>query len=237
MPPPPATRRRAEVRRADRVVEQQLVRRAARHDAAALQQVRLPRGAQRERRALVGEQDRGALGGDPAQRLADLADDDRREPERRLVEQQQPRPRHQRAADRQHLLLAAAEQAGALVEPLAQDREQLEDVASRCRARARRTRRGAGSAPTVRSANTRRPSSVWAMPRATSRAASARRVERPSKRMSPLDHGAAVVGEQAADGAQQRRLAGAVGAQQRDGPAGAGRRARRPRARAPRRRT
>ena len=41
----------------------------------------------------------------------DLADDHRREAERRLVEQQQPRARHQRAGEREHLLLAAGERA------------------------------------------------------------------------------------------------------------------------------
>ena len=38
--------------------------------------------------------------------------DQRREAERRLVEQQQARPRHQRARDRDHLLLAARQLAG-----------------------------------------------------------------------------------------------------------------------------
>ena len=42
----------------------------------------------------------------------------RREAERRLVEQQQLRPRHQRARDRQHLLLAARQRAGALLHAL-----------------------------------------------------------------------------------------------------------------------
>ena len=41
----------------------------------------------------------------------DLAHDQRREPERRLVEHEQPRPRHQRAREREHLLLAAGERA------------------------------------------------------------------------------------------------------------------------------
>ena len=40
-------------------------------------------------------------------RVEDLLDEQRREAERRLVEQQQARPTHQRARDRQHLLLAA----------------------------------------------------------------------------------------------------------------------------------
>ena len=57
-------------------------------------------------------------------RLEDLLDQDRREPERRLVEQQEPRPGHQRPADREHLLLAARQRAALLVGPLAEPREQ-----------------------------------------------------------------------------------------------------------------
>ena len=56
-----------------------------------------------------------------------LPRDQRREPERRLVEQQQPRPAHQRARDRQHLLLAAGQRAAALVQALLQPRKQRED--------------------------------------------------------------------------------------------------------------
>ena len=47
-------------------------------------------------------------------------------PERRLVQQQDLRIGHQRAADRQHLLLAAGQGARDLAEPLPQPREQLE---------------------------------------------------------------------------------------------------------------
>ena len=54
----------------------------------------------------------GALAVDLADHLADLADDARREAQRGLVEEQQLRAGHQAAADRQHLLLAAGEQAG-----------------------------------------------------------------------------------------------------------------------------
>ena len=53
----------------------------------------------------------------------DLVDHQRRQTEGRLVEQHQLRPHHQRAADRQHLLLAARHGAGLLVRALAQPRE------------------------------------------------------------------------------------------------------------------
>jgi hypothetical protein len=56
---------------------------------------------------------------------------DRRQSERRLVEQQQLRLRHQRAADRDHLLLAAGECARRRVELVAHGREQRADALER----------------------------------------------------------------------------------------------------------
>ena len=64
---------------------------------------------------------------DLVQDFADTLDDDRREAERRLVEQEDRRLRHQRAADREHLLLAAGQAAGALAGALLQAREIAED--------------------------------------------------------------------------------------------------------------
>ena len=60
--------------------------------------------------------------------LVDLLDEDRREAQRRLVEQQQLRLGHQRAAHREHLLLAAGHRARLLRLALLQAREQLEDA-------------------------------------------------------------------------------------------------------------
>ena len=68
---------------------------------------------------LLDEQDRRPLVAQAGEELEDLVDDDRRQPERRLVEQEQPRARHQRPADREHLLLAAGERARRLPQPLA----------------------------------------------------------------------------------------------------------------------
>ena len=56
-----------------------------------------------------------------------LLDDDRREALERLVEQQQRRIGHQRARDRQHLLLAAGELVAHVAAPLGEAREQLVD--------------------------------------------------------------------------------------------------------------
>ena len=60
--------------------------------------------------------------------IEDRLHEDGRQAERGLVEQQQPRPADQRARDRHHLLLAAAQQAGRLLEALGDAREQLEHL-------------------------------------------------------------------------------------------------------------
>ena len=59
-----------------------------------------------------------------------LLDDQRRESERQLVDHQQLRLRDERLREREHLLLAAGQAPGLLVEALAEDREDLETRAS-----------------------------------------------------------------------------------------------------------
>ncbi len=53
--------------------------------------------------------------------LEEVAHDQRREPERGLIEQHQPWPEHQGSRHRQHLLLAARQRAGLLDMPLLED--------------------------------------------------------------------------------------------------------------------
>ena len=60
--------------------------------------------------------------------LEQLLDDHRRQPERQLVDHQQLRAGDEGLAEREHLLLAARQVAGLLVPPLAQDREVLEHL-------------------------------------------------------------------------------------------------------------
>src|SRR5262249_60915021 len=62
---------------------------------------------------------------DLANRAEDLAHEQGRESERRLVQEQEARARHESAADGQHLLLAARERARALLLALEQSREEL----------------------------------------------------------------------------------------------------------------
>src|ERR1700738_2419808 len=54
-----------------------------------------------------------------------LTRDERRQPQRRLIQEQQPRAPHQVAGDGQHLLLAAGEGAAALVDTLLEPWKQL----------------------------------------------------------------------------------------------------------------
>ena len=73
-------------------------------------------------------------------------DQQRRQSDRGLVHQQDARRQHQRAGERQHLLLAAAHAAGELAAPLGQARERLEaevEIALDLRARFRAGRRRA----------------------------------------------------------------------------------------------
>ena len=105
----------------------------------------------------------------------DLLHDHRREPGRGLVEQQQPGLRHQRAADRAHLLLAARHGAGELAAALLQAREQVVDEVEALGGISRRA--GGMKAPmrrlssTVMRGNRRRFSGTCAMPSSTMRCA------------------------------------------------------------------
>ena len=82
--------------------------------------------AERHRRILLDDENRRALLVDRADDVEHLVDEDRRKAHRRLVHQQQLRPRHQCASNGHHLLLATRQSAGVLVEPLLDAREQCE---------------------------------------------------------------------------------------------------------------
>ncbi len=73
----------------------------------------------------------GAAVAHPDDDIEHVVDNGRREAERRLVEQNDPRLRHQRPADRHHLLLSAGQFPRRLRPLLAQDRKQLVDPLQR----------------------------------------------------------------------------------------------------------
>ncbi len=137
-------------------------------------------------------------------------------PERRLVEQQQPRLGDQRTGDRELLLLAARERPRRQPVGRAQDREAVEHALERG-ARARAVARpavppSARFSATVSVAKMCRPSGTRAMPRrAIVLGPRVRRARRP--RYETL---AAGERDEADDRCQRRRLAGAVRADETD---------------------
>src|SRR6476661_1440222 len=95
------------------------------HDhPAEFKHIAIMRGLERHLCVLLDQQDRHALlFVDAPDDRENLPHQDRRQAERRLVEQQQRRPVHQGAPDRQHLLLAAGELPGWLVQPFPEPRK------------------------------------------------------------------------------------------------------------------
>ncbi len=93
-------------------------------DAAVFQHVTVMSDAQHLARVLLGDEDGRAAGIDPSDDIEDEVECLGRKPERRLVHQKATRPRHQRAPDRQHLLLAAGQKRRRLPLTFAQDRKQ-----------------------------------------------------------------------------------------------------------------
>src|SRR6266568_4419611 len=97
------------------------------HDPAHFDDIGAVGDGEAEPGVLLGEQDGEAPRAQPADQPEDLGDKGRRETERGLVEDKELRRDHQRAGDRQHLLLAPREIAGGLVETLEQNRKMLAD--------------------------------------------------------------------------------------------------------------
>ena len=85
--------------------------------------------------------DRDAVAVDGLDHLEDLPHDPGREAERGLVQHEQSGPRHERAADRAHLLLAAREQPRELGLPLGEHGKERVDVREAHLPRANRSRR------------------------------------------------------------------------------------------------
>src|SRR5712692_5593375 len=115
-----------EVELLDVLVGGEFLRLAVEHDPAIFHDIAVLDGRERDLRVLLREQHRHLLFAvEPADDLEDLLHEPRREPHGWLVEQHQLGPRHERAPDREHLLLAARDVAGADLLSLAQPREVL----------------------------------------------------------------------------------------------------------------
>ena len=124
MRPPPGRRAQAEVGLRD-LLAAQLARGALEHQAALEHADDAIGDGGGPRQVLLDEDQRGALGDHVRERAVDILDRQRREAERDLVEQQQARVGYQRAPDRGRLLLASGQRRGALV---AQPREHREGL-------------------------------------------------------------------------------------------------------------
>src|SRR5690349_7274447 len=128
-PPPPGRRPGSlpsQIRRPDLVVGGEPGGGVLEHDAAGLEHVAALGDAERHVRVLLDQEHGGAGAIDLDDGPEDVAHEQRCDAERGLVQQQHARPAHQRAAHRQHLLLAARERARELLSALPEPREQLE---------------------------------------------------------------------------------------------------------------
>src|SRR5258705_7078878 len=103
-------------------------RRALEHDAAVAHHVDTMRYPHCDREFLLHQQDRDAAPGDLGDQIADLLNDDGRQSFSRLINHDQLRVAHKRAAHRQHLLLAARQHAGWRVRPGCEVGKHLEHV-------------------------------------------------------------------------------------------------------------
>src|SRR6185369_15712222 len=108
----------SEVRPAHAVVAQELLAVAGERDRSRLEHVAVVGDRQRLVGVLLHQQHRRPAGVDPADDGEDLLDEHRRQPQGRLVEEHEDRLGHEAPADRQHLLLAAAERPRQLHTPL-----------------------------------------------------------------------------------------------------------------------
>ncbi len=101
---------------------------AGQGDAAAFQHIGAVRDRERLHDVLLDQQDRQPFGIQPADQREHLLDQQGGEAERRLVEDQELGLAHQAAADRQHLLLAAGQGSCRLRPALLEAREDRDDM-------------------------------------------------------------------------------------------------------------
>ena len=172
------------------------------------------REAERPEHVLLDEEDRHAVAVDRREVGEDGRDDDGRQPERGLVEHEEPRARHQRAPDRGHLLLAARERPGELPAALGQEREEREHALERLPPQAPAL--GAARAQLEVLEHGHRGEELAALRHVGDPARHDGRGRQPADPPALELDGAAAQREEAADRAERRRLARAVRADQRD---------------------
>src|SRR5467141_1318477 len=107
------------------LVREQLGAAALHPDGAGLHHIPAIGKLQREVRILLDQQHRDPGVAEHLHRAHHLRYQQRREPQRRLIQQQELRPGHHGAAEGEHLLLAAGQRARRLLAALAQERKAL----------------------------------------------------------------------------------------------------------------
>src|ERR1700722_17335046 len=123
----------AEIRAAHRVVGANHLRGTAERHPSGFDQHRAVGEIESERGVLLDDEKAHALVAiNLAERAKDFRHHQRRKAERRLVEHQQTRPHEKRARDRQHLLLAARERSRLLAAPFGKAREKAEHAIEIC---------------------------------------------------------------------------------------------------------
>ena len=131
-PRPDATPRRTHRPAPECAPRRHQVPRAARiNDLAIFQHKRLVGNLQRDAHVLLDQQHGHSLVAHLRHDAKDLLHDQRRQPLRRFVEDQQPRVQQQRARDRQHFLLAAGKLPPAVLLAFRQARKHLIDTLDR----------------------------------------------------------------------------------------------------------
>ena len=125
--------RAAEIGGPHPIVLSQLRGRAGRRDGTIFHQIGVVGQAERHESVLFHDQNRQPFGLQASQSLGDQVDHEGREAERRLVEQKDPGLRHERAADRDHLLFTARHRSGRLRQTLAKPRKELQHIVARAR--------------------------------------------------------------------------------------------------------
>ncbi len=188
--------------------------RGIRHDPAEVEHHPAVGDRQGARDVLLGEQhgESAARGGVP-ERPHQLRDDERREPERRLVEREQHRVGDERAADREHLALASRELVPGARAAAGERLEQLVDAGDRAVAgRAAVAPEGAEAEVLVD-----RELGDHALPVGHEGEAAPRPLlgAESSEVVAVEQEGSGCRGHESCEGAQERRLAGAVRTEQR----------------------
>ena len=184
---------------------------AGEHDGALVHDVDALRDARGESEVLLHEQERESALAQADQSVADLRDELWSEALRRFVQQEQHRIAKQRASDRDHLLFATGQLITAVRQPPLERREELEDAgevpAASVPAR--------GNGQILEDCQIREdPTSLW-----HERDARSRHAVRGLRGDVPVGdpNRATAWPDEADDGVDRRRLAGAVAAEQRDG--------------------